>query len=113
MSGIDAVLELYDLDLLFEMARQPEGVARLRRAGFSLDGEKALERERLRLTGLIERRWLSLYERSSGRYGQGVTLVRNRVCQGCFMTLPTSSAPAPGEGLLHLCESCGRLLYWR
>lgn len=111
--SIRAVLELYDLDMLREMALEPQRMAKLRRAGYAVDGEKLLDRERVRLAGLIERRWLSLYDRSHARYGRGITLVRDRVCQGCYMTLPMSAAPAPGESLLHLCESCGRLLYWR
>jgi hypothetical protein len=34
-------------------------------------------------------------------------------CLGCFVTLPTSVQPRPGEtDSLGLCESCGRILYW-
>ena len=38
--------------------------------------------------------------------------MRERVCLGCFVTLPTSASPGVGESLT-LCESCGRILYWR
>jgi predicted nucleic acid-binding Zn-ribbon protein len=31
---------------------------------------------------------------------------------GCFITLPTSSTPETHDTLT-LCESCGRILYWR
>jgi predicted nucleic acid-binding Zn-ribbon protein len=55
---------------------------------------------------------LSLYERSLGRYGRGLSAVRQRVCLGCRLTLPTSAAPPPGLAQLHLCEGCGRLLLW-
>jgi hypothetical protein len=108
-----AMLELNDLDLLLEMANDPACRARLARMGFAFDGVAALERERARLVGTLDRRWARPYERSLARYGRGVTLVQGRVCQGCFVTLPTSAAPPPGEGDLHLCEGCGRLLYWR
>ena len=74
-------------------------------AGMQLEREKLLAR--------CERRWVSLYERSLRRYGRGLTPVRGRVCQGCFVQLPTSAAPPPGEAQLHVCESCGRLLLWR
>ena len=112
MNGVRQVLELHDLDQLLLLERDGTAMARLRRAGYSLDGGPALARDRDRLAALIDRRWLGWYERSFGRYGRGVTVVRERVCQGCFMTLPTSAAPPPGEGHLHLCESCGRLLFW-
>ncbi len=113
MSAARAVLELQDLDQLLELARDPESRAILERAGFTFEGAPALERDRAKLFTSLDRRWASLYERSLLRYGRGLTLVRERVCQGCFVTLPTSAAPPPGEGGLHLCESCGRLLYWR
>ena len=113
MSVARHVLELHDLDQLLELARDENSRARLAQAGFRFEGLTALERERVRLLGALDRRWASLYERSLFRYGRGVTLVRERVCQGCFVTLPTSAAPPPGEGGLHLCEGCGRLLYWR
>jgi predicted nucleic acid-binding Zn-ribbon protein len=113
VSAARQVLELQDLDQLLELASDPSGRSRLERAGFRFESEAGLQRERIRMFGALERRWSGLYERSLARYGRGVTLVRDRVCQGCFVTLPTSAAPPPGESGLHLCESCGRLLYWR
>jgi predicted nucleic acid-binding Zn-ribbon protein len=113
MSTTRVVLELHDLDQLLEMVRDSGCRSRLERAGFRFDGLTALERERARLMAGLDRRWAGLYERSLSRYGRGVTLVRERVCQGCHLTLPTSVAPPPGVGGLHLCEGCGRLLYWR
>jgi predicted nucleic acid-binding Zn-ribbon protein len=113
VSAARQVLELHDLDQVLELANDRGCRARLERAGFRFEGAAALERERARMLAGIERRWSALYERSLLRYGRGLTLVRERVCQGCFVTLPTSAAPAPGEAGLHLCESCGRLLYWR
>ncbi len=112
MTEVETVVELHDLDQLLRLVADEESAGRLRRIGYALDGRPALERERVRLASRIERRWLAWYERSLGRFGRGLTLVRERVCQGCFVTLPTSAAPPPGEGHLHLCENCGRLLYW-
>jgi len=113
VSAVQAVLELHDLDLLLALGSDPAHRRRLERMGYVLDGAVALERERGRLGAHIDRRWLALYERSLGRYGRGLTGVRERVCQGCFVTLPTSAAPVSGEVLLHVCENCGRLLLWR
>jgi len=107
------MLELSDLDQLRELAADPACRARLRRVGCDLPEEDTMTRERQRLLAAADRRWSVVYERSLARYGQGVTLVRERVCQGCHVTLPTSAAPPPGEAGLHLCVGCGRLLYWR
>lgn len=112
MNDVRAVLELHDLDLLLSLAADEGCSAPLRRAGYAFPGAGVLARERDRLAAGLDRRWLGWYERSLGRYGRGLTLVNGRVCQGCFVTLPTSAAPPPGEGHLHLCENCGRLLYW-
>jgi predicted nucleic acid-binding Zn-ribbon protein len=112
VNDVRPVLELHDLDQLLLLARDEDATARLRRMGYALDGGAALARDRERLASGIDRRWLGWYERSFGRYGRGVTVVRGRVCQGCFVTLPTSAAPPAGEGHLHLCEGCGRLLFW-
>lgn len=112
MTSTNPVLELHDLDQLLRLVGDESVAPQLRRMGYTLDGIAMLERERERLVSRIERRWLTWYERSLGRFGRGVTLVRERVCQGCFVTLPTSALPPPGEGQLHLCENCGRLLLW-
>jgi hypothetical protein len=109
----NAILELHDLDQLLELVRDPACRARLVRLGFTLDGVSGLERERHRLVGAVDRRWVTTYERSLARYGRGLNVVRERVCQGCFVTLPTAATPPAGESGIHLCESCGRLLYWR
>ena len=113
MNPTHAILELHDLDQLLELARDPACRARLGRLGFTFDGVPVLERERAKLLGAVDPRWVTNYERSLGRYGRGINLVRDRVCQGCFVTLPTSANPPVGESGIHMCESCGRLLYWR
>lgn len=113
MSALRRVLELNDLDQLRVLAGEAESRDLLARAGLRLGGAQTLDRERNRLRDGLDRHWLGLYERSLARYGRGVTPVRERVCQGCFVTLPTSAAPPAGTSELHTCESCGRLLYWR
>ena len=112
MSGMTGLLELHDLDLQLGEARQPEAGPRLRKLGFEPAEPAVLERARHRLLAGIDRRWVQHYERALQRYGRAVVGVRERVCLGCFVTLPTSAAPRTGESLT-LCESCGRILYWR
>jgi predicted nucleic acid-binding Zn-ribbon protein len=112
MNLAGAFLELHDLDQLLTEADDPARAARWRKLGYALEPSTPLHRERGRLTVKLDRRWLALYERSLARYGRGLSAVRNRVCLGCRLTLPTAAAPPPGEAHLHLCEGCGRLLLW-
>ena len=106
------LLELHDLDLLLAEARHPGYATRLRKLGFEPGEPVPPERLRARLLADVERRWVQHYERALQRYGRGVVGMRERVCLGCFVTLPTSASPGTGESLT-LCESCGRILYWR
>jgi len=108
-----AIVQLQDLDLLIAEAADPAARARLRKLGFAIDDPAGLEAERTRLAATIERRWLSTYERARQRYGRAVAAVRDRVCSGCFVTLPTTARPrGGGEESPGICESCGRILYW-
>jgi predicted nucleic acid-binding Zn-ribbon protein len=99
-------VRLHDLDLLLEEARAKTSRERGRQAGVA-----ALEQARAQLQARLDRRWVHAYERAQQRYGRALVAVRDRVCQGCFITLPTSAAPS-GDNL-QVCESCGRILYWR
>ena len=113
MTGVEGILELHDLDLMLAEARALGPAAdRLKRLGLEVRDPKHLERLRTRLVAGVDRRWLNHYERALRRYGRALTRVRERVCQGCFITLPTSASPGVEESLT-LCESCGRILYWR
>lgn len=111
MSGVSAVLQLHDIDMMMREMQDAPSLARLRKLNFDIR-PGVLERARRKVIGHIDRRWLSHYERALHRYGRAVTVVRDRVCLGCFITLPTSVSP-PAQDTLTLCESCGRILYWR
>lgn len=108
----EPLLELQDLDLIRAELADAESRARLRKLGFGLPDPAVVDKLRARLLASVDRRWLHHYERAHARYGRGVASVRARVCQGCFITLPTSAAPS-GDEPLTTCESCGRILYWR
>jgi hypothetical protein len=105
------VVGLHDLDLMIEEARSGGARQLGRSLGFRFEGLPALERVRARLYGRLEGRWLVAYDRAQRRYGRGVVAVRGRVCQGCFITLPTRAAASRDS--LTVCESCGRILLWR
>jgi hypothetical protein len=106
-----AVVQLHDLDLLLEEVRGAARGPGAPASGPGLAGLPALERARGQLRGRVGRRWLHAYERAQRRYGRAVVAVRDRVCQGCFITLPTAAAAT--DDALTVCESCGRVLFWR
>lgn len=111
MSSAARLAHLSDVDLLLREVADAASRSRLAKLGFDLSGAPRVHQAREALAGTVDARWMNLYERARRRYGRGVAAVRGRVCQGCFVTLPTSVASrADGEGL-GLCESCGRLLY--
>jgi predicted nucleic acid-binding Zn-ribbon protein len=106
-----SIVLLSDLDLLIREAQDPRARARLRKFGFEIDGLPRLLAVRARLAETTDPRWVHVYERVRQRYGRGVAAVRERVCSGCFVTLPTIARPREADSL-QICESCGRLLYW-
>lgn len=119
MSVLADLVLLGDVDLLLREVEAGGARQRLRKLGFVLDGVPRLVAARDRLARAIDRRWMVGYERARQRYGRGIAAVRERVCLGCFVTLPTSAARPVAEtraaeitGAPGLCASCGRILYW-
>ena len=119
MTALAGLVLLGDLDLLLREVESPDSRQRLRKMGFELDGVSRLMAARERLVQGIERRWLVGYERAHQRYGRAIAAVRDRVCLGCFVTLPTSASRPSAEaespevtGAPRVCSSCGRILYW-
>lgn len=112
MTLVEGFLELHEIDQMLLQASDAPHAERWASLGLRVEPAAVLERERDKLAATLDRRWLGLYERSLGRYGRGLSLVRQRVCLGCRLTLPTSAAPPPGVTALHLCVGCGRLLIW-
>lgn len=112
MNALETLLELHDLDVMRTELADVRGVSRLRKLGFSFPAAAELDRLRASMVAEVDPRWVTHYLRTQGRYGRGVTVVRGRVCQGCFIKLPTRAAPSDGQPLTN-CESCGRILYWR
>ena len=111
MNASRAILQLQDVDLLLGEMVSAESRTRLARLGFRAGDDRALRRQRDRLFAVVDPRWQRHYDRALLRYGRGIVAVRERVCQGCRVKLPTSAAPGQGE-MLTLCQSCGRILYW-
>jgi predicted nucleic acid-binding Zn-ribbon protein len=104
------VVRLHDLDLLLEEAQAGGARERARRGGLPVGALERIEHEREQFARRLDRRWSHAYERARRRYGRAVVPVRERVCQGCYITLPTSATAHPE--ILSVCESCGRILFW-
>ncbi|MBI5709046.1 MAG: hypothetical protein HZC42_01910 [Candidatus Eisenbacteria bacterium] len=108
-----SLMRLHDLDMLLRDYREDASRAVLEGTGFRVSGLEQLRRVREELAQTIEPRWLRVYERALQRHGRAVVPVMDRVCMGCFVTLPTSiPRPAEGSEEVLLCQSCGRFLYW-
>jgi predicted nucleic acid-binding Zn-ribbon protein len=113
VTTLESIVLLADLDAMIREAQNAESRIRLRKLGFDLEGLPRLLAARARLAGTIDPRWTFPYERTRQRYGRAVAAVRERVCSGCFVTLPTTVRPREGDAPVpQLCESCGRILYW-
>lgn len=109
---LQALVRLQDIDLLLREARDPKIAGYEARLGFALPNLGRVERARRRLASQIDDRLLQTYERMSRRFDRVVVSVEHRVCQGCRMSLPTSSASRSASGVtLENCQNCGRILY--
>ena len=109
---IEALIQLQDIDTLLREARDPEIATHEERLGFALGNVKRLEKTRERVASLLDERILQTYERMSRRLARVVVPVEGRVCQGCRMSLPTSSASRnQSVATIESCENCGRILY--
>jgi len=109
-SPMASVVLLADIDALIREAGSAEARSRLRKLGFELGDPARLTAVRTRLLASMDRRWVLAYERAFHRYGRAVVAVRDRVCSGCHLTLPTVARPRTEA--LRVCQSCGRILYW-
>jgi predicted nucleic acid-binding Zn-ribbon protein len=110
---IRLLVALQDLDLMIREAQDPQTMGEEEHLGFRMRNLETLQTARAKLAEQIGSKWLSMYERVSRRYGRAVVPVEERVCLGCFVTLPTSIAPKRLEDSeIATCENCGRILYW-
>ncbi len=111
---LEDLILLQDIDLMIREVRDPEIARHEARLGFALGDVTGLERDRDRLARRIDERLLQTYERMSRRFTRVVVPVEGSVCQGCRISLPTSTANRSTKlTTLENCENCGRILYRR
>ena len=73
----------------------------------------ALEEDRASRMGPMPPEILSEYEKLlDARAGQAIALLENRICQGCFVNVPSNIYVRLARGTeLVTCPSCGRILH--
>lgn len=109
---LQTLVRIQDLDIMIRDARDPEISTRENRLGFAMENVKRVERTREALASQIDTRLLQTYERMSRRFARVVVAVERSICQGCRITLPTSSGHRNTiEPSIENCENCGRILY--
>jgi len=109
---LQTLVRIQDLDWMLREARDPEHSTHEARLGFELGNVRRIERARAELASQVDTRLLQTYERLGRRFSRVVVAVERSVCQGCKMSLPTSSASRNiPEATIENCENCGRILY--
>ena len=107
----EMLVALQNLDIMIREVR----AGHEQELGFKVEKLDQLLESRRRLAEQIDERDLHTYERVARRYDyvSAVVPVRDKICLGCFMGLPTSAMRIGPEGdHLLICENCGRILYW-
>ncbi|MCG8604971.1 hypothetical protein MJD09_08245 [bacterium] len=104
---LEFLVALQDLDM---MIREVDDVKSL---GFDITGREKLHEAREELVKKISKPILHRYETLRQRYKRAVVPVKDDVCLGCFMRIPTSLfTRGRSDQDVNLCEGCGRVLYW-
>ncbi|MCK5739640.1 hypothetical protein KAH55_10675 [bacterium] len=104
---LDLLVTLQDLDM---MLTELDDVEKL---GFDTTGRKDLEKARDELVAKMSRPLLYTYEKLRKRYKRAIVPVKDHVCLGCFLRVPTSlSVRGREDAGVYTCEGCGRILYW-
>lgn len=81
--------------------------------GFQTGGLSNLQSMRDEVGAKLDKPMLRTYERLHQRYRRAVVPVKDEICLGCFVKLPTSlSTKGKGNVVVFRCENCGRILYW-
>ena len=81
--------------------------------GFKTEGMDNLQNMRNEVASSIDTPMLRTYERLHKRYRRAVVPVKDEICLGCFVKLPTSLSTKGKENVVVFrCENCGRILYW-
>lgn len=104
---------LQDLDEMIAEAENADLMRLQEKMGFELKGLEKLQEARKELIDKIPPEVSNHYQKIRKRYGRAIAPVRESICLGCFITIPTRlSSKEIGNQVLRNCENCGRFLYW-
>lgn len=104
---LELLVALQDLDIMIK------DIEDVKQIGFEVEGKEKLQEARNELISKITKPLLSNYEKLKARYKRAIVPVKDDVCLGCFMRIPTSLfTRGRSDQQVILCEGCGRILYW-
>jgi len=104
---LELLVALQDLDIMIK------DIEDVKHIGFDVQGKEKLEEAREDLVSKINRPLLFNYEKLKTRYKRSIVPVKDDICLGCFMRIPTSLITrGRSDQDVILCEGCGRILYW-
>jgi predicted nucleic acid-binding Zn-ribbon protein len=104
---LEFLVALQDLDMIIK------DIEDVKALGFHAEGIENLQEARAELIQKIKKPLLSTYNKLQGRYKRSIVPVKNDVCLGCFMRIPTQLITrGRSDQDVILCEGCGRILYW-
>lgn len=104
---LELLVALQDLDIMIK------DITDVGELGFDVEGKEKLEEARNDLMSKIQKPMLSNYEKLKSRYKRAIVPVKDDICLGCFMRIPTSLITrGRSDQDVILCEGCGRILYW-
>jgi predicted nucleic acid-binding Zn-ribbon protein len=101
------LVALQDIDNMIQDSSEEQEL------GFKTEGLDNLKNMRNDVASKIDPPLLRTYDRLRSRYRRAVVPVKNEICLGCFVKLPTSLSTKGKENVVVFrCENCGRILYW-
>lgn len=110
---LQTLVILQDLDDMINEAENTELLEQQEKMGFEIKGLEKLKEAREELLKKLPPDVYTQYQKIRKRYGRAIAPVRDHICLGCFITIPTAlSSKNIGNYDLRNCENCGRFLYW-
>jgi predicted nucleic acid-binding Zn-ribbon protein len=104
---LELLVALQDIDIMIH------DIEDVKQIGFDVQGIEKLEEARNELVTKISKPLLFNYEKLKNRYKRSIVPVKDDICLGCFMRIPTSLfTRGRSDQEVITCEGCGRILYW-
>ncbi|TDI81935.1 MAG: hypothetical protein E2O79_07130 [Caldithrix sp.] len=107
LKHLELLVALQDLDVMIT------DIDEVKQIGFRVGGKEKLKEARSQLAEKLSKPLLYNYENLRKRYKRAIIPVKDDICLGCFMRIPTSliTRGRSDQDVIN-CEGCGRVLYW-